>query len=92
MMLVVKCCKLLNFTCRGMIRQANVHTICTTDDPVDSLEYHRLIKNGEFEVNVLPAWRPDKSDDGLKTLPTLTSMLLRWKKFQELQSLISIHY
>jgi glucuronate isomerase len=40
---------------------ANVHTICTTDDPVDSLEYHRQIKASGFEVNVLPAWRPDKA-------------------------------
>jgi len=40
---------------------ANVHTICTTDDPVDSLEYHRQIKDSDFEVSVLPAWRPDKA-------------------------------
>lgn len=40
---------------------ANVHTICTTDDPVDSLEYHRQIKESGFEVHVLPAWRPDKA-------------------------------
>jgi len=40
---------------------ANVHTICTTDDPIDSLEYHREIKADGFETNVLPAWRPDKA-------------------------------
>jgi glucuronate isomerase len=40
---------------------ANVHTICTTDDPVDSLEYHEQIKVSGFEVTVLPAWRPDKA-------------------------------
>ena len=40
---------------------ANVHTICTTDDPIDSLEYHRAIKASGFEVKVLPAWRPDKA-------------------------------
>jgi glucuronate isomerase len=49
------------FSCRGIIRKANVHTICTTDDPIDSLEYHRQIKEDGFEVNVLPAWRPDKA-------------------------------
>ena len=49
------------FSCRGIIRKANVHTICTTDDPIDSLEYHRQIKADGFEVNVLPAWRPDKA-------------------------------
>ena len=50
-----------DYTVRNIIRKANVHTICTTDDPVDSLEYHRAIKSGGFEVNVLPAWRPDKA-------------------------------
>ena len=50
-----------DFSCRGIIRKANVHTICTTDDPVDSLEYHRMIKAGDFNVKVYPAWRPDKA-------------------------------
>lgn len=49
------------FSCRNIIRKANVHTICTTDDPVDTLEYHQKIKADGFEVNVLPAWRPDKA-------------------------------
>ncbi|MCK3684150.1 glucuronate isomerase [Maribellus sp. YY47] len=49
------------YSCRGIIKMANVHTICTTDDPVDSLEYHREIKASGFETAVLPAWRPDKA-------------------------------
>lgn len=49
------------YSVRNIIRMANVHTICTTDDPVDSLEYHRQIKESNFEVSVLPAWRPDKA-------------------------------
>ena len=49
------------YSCRNIIRLANVHTICTTDDPVDSLEYHQKIKADKFEVAVLPAWRPDKA-------------------------------
>ncbi|MDX8340257.1 glucuronate isomerase [Draconibacterium sp. IB214405] len=49
------------YSCRGIIKMANVHTICTTDDPVDSLEYHRAIKADGFETAVLPAWRPDKA-------------------------------
>ena len=47
------------FSCRGIIEKANVHTICTTDDPVDTLEHHLAIKKSGFKVNVLPAWRPD---------------------------------
>lgn len=49
------------YSVRGIIRMANVHTICTTDDPVDSLEHHQKIKADGFEVAVLPAWRPDKA-------------------------------
>ncbi|WP_430972111.1 glucuronate isomerase [Sunxiuqinia rutila] len=50
-----------NYKCRDIIRMANVDTICTTDDPLDSLEYHQAIKEDGFEVAVLPAWRPDKA-------------------------------
>lgn len=49
------------YSVRNIIRMAKVHTICTTDDPVDSLEYHRQIKTSGFGVAVLPAWRPDKA-------------------------------
>jgi glucuronate isomerase len=59
-----ECNRLLNtpeYSVRGLIRKANVNTICTTDDPVDTLEYHRQIKASGFEVAVLPAWRPDKA-------------------------------
>jgi glucuronate isomerase len=46
---------------RGMIEQFGVTLICTTDDPVDSLEWHKKIKEDKsFNVQVLPAWRPDK--------------------------------
>lgn len=47
---------------RNLIRQSNVTLICTTDDPVDSLEWHEKIAADEsFGVQVLPAWRPDKA-------------------------------
>ncbi|MDO5338216.1 MAG: glucuronate isomerase [Eubacteriales bacterium] len=47
---------------RNLIRQSGVKLICTTDDPVDSLEWHAVIaKDESFEVQVLPAWRPDKA-------------------------------
>src|SRR5690606_9476911 len=44
------------------ITKSNVQVVCTTDDPIDSLEYHRLIKaDSTFNVKVLPAFRPDKA-------------------------------
>jgi glucuronate isomerase len=38
-----------------------VELVCTTDDPIDSLEYHQKIRDDRFEVKVIPAWRPDKA-------------------------------
>ena len=53
---------------RNLIRQSNVTLVCTTDDPVDSLEWHEKIAADEsFEVQVLPAWRPDKAMNLEKT-------------------------
>ena len=47
---------------RGIIKQSNVRLICTTDDPIDSLEWHKKIAEDKtFDVRVLPAWRPDKA-------------------------------
>ena len=47
---------------RKMIEMSNVTLICTTDDPVDSLEWHKKIAEDEsFSVQVLPAWRPDRA-------------------------------
>lgn len=47
---------------RGLIRQSGVTLICTTDDPADSLVWHQKIKEDDtFDVQVLPAWRPDKA-------------------------------
>ena len=47
---------------RNLIKMSNVTLVCTTDDPVDSLEWHKKIADDEsFDVQVLPAWRPDKA-------------------------------
>ncbi|MBQ3517255.1 MAG: glucuronate isomerase [Lachnospiraceae bacterium] len=47
---------------RNIIRRSNVTLLCTTDDPIDDLRYHKEIAEDEtFEVKVLPAWRPDKA-------------------------------
>lgn len=51
-----------SMTVRSIIKQSGVTLICTTDDPVDSLEYHKQIAaDPSFDVQVLPAWRPDKA-------------------------------
>src|SRR5258708_20868333 len=51
------------YSVRNLLRKMNVKVVCTTDDPVDSLEHHRKIKQDGFEIKVLPAFRPDKAMD-----------------------------
>ncbi len=49
------------FSVRNLLRKMKVETLCTTDDPVDSLEHHRKLRNDGFGIRVLPAWRPDRA-------------------------------
>lgn len=45
---------------RDYIKKSNVKLLCTTDDPADDLHYHKEIASSQFDVKVLPAFRPDK--------------------------------
>ena len=47
------------YSVRNLLRRMNVKMVCTTDDPVDSLEYHIQLKKEGFEIPILPAFRPD---------------------------------
>ena len=49
------------FSTRNLLRKMNVRTVCTTDDPVDSLEHHIRLKREGFEIPILPAFRPDNA-------------------------------
>ncbi len=50
------------YSVRGLITMSNVACLCTTDDPVDTLEWHeKLAADRSFATTVLPAWRPDKA-------------------------------
>ena len=49
------------YSARGMMRRYHVETVCTTDDPIDSLEYHIKTRESGFEIKMLPTWRPDKA-------------------------------
>ncbi len=53
--------QLPEYSVRGLLRKANVKVLCTTDDPIDSLEHHKAIKESEFEIQIRPAFRPDKA-------------------------------
>ena len=51
-----------DMSARGLIRKANVAFIGTTDDPIDTLEWHEKIAADEsIEVVVGPSYRPDKA-------------------------------
>lgn len=46
---------------RSLLRKMNVKIVCTTDDPVDTLEHHQKIKDDGFDIKIFPAFRPDKA-------------------------------
>ena len=51
-----------DFSCRGLMKKSKVEVVCTTDDPVDSLEHHAAIAaDASFDIQVRPTWRPDKA-------------------------------
>jgi glucuronate isomerase len=49
------------YSVQNLLRKMKVETLCTTDDPLDSLEFHQKIKNDGADIKVLPAFRPDKA-------------------------------
>ncbi len=48
-----------DMSARALMLHYNVEVVCTTDDPVDSLEYHIRTREDGFKVKMLPTWRPD---------------------------------
>jgi len=50
-----------DYSVQSIISKMNVEVICTTDDPIDSLEHHQKIKQSGWNVKVYPAFRPDKA-------------------------------
>lgn len=49
------------FSTRNLLRYFRVEIVCTTDDPVDDLSFHRKLREEGFEIRVLPTFRPDKA-------------------------------
>ncbi len=82
---------------RNLIRSSNVTLICTTDDPIDSLEWHKKIaEDADFDVQVLPAWRPDKAmniekPDFLEYINKLSTLCgLPISSFEELMNALRV--
>jgi len=49
------------FSVRGLLEKMNVKLLCTTDDPLDNLQFHQQIRQDDWKIRVLPAFRPDKA-------------------------------
>ncbi|MDP2571561.1 glucuronate isomerase [Vibrio penaeicida] len=84
------------FSARNILRKMNVRMVGTTDDPVDSLTYHKQIaQDPTFDVEVVPTWRPDRVYligqpdfvDYLHTLGSTTSTVIR--NYEDLLSVLT---
>ena len=51
------------YSVRNILRKMNVKVVGTTDDPTDDLQFHKKIKDDNFEIKVLPSFRPDKATE-----------------------------
>ena len=49
------------FAIKNLIANKKVEVVCTTDDPIDDLAWHKKIKQDGYKVKVLPTFRPDKA-------------------------------
>ena len=49
------------YSTQGILRKMQVKVVCTTDDPADTLEYHRAFARTNHPTKMLPAFRPDKA-------------------------------
>ena len=63
----------------GLLKLMNVESLCTTDDPIDTLEYHTAIQKDPSKVKTFPTFRPDKSF-AVENVKTYNKYLLRLEK------------
>lgn len=66
------------YSCQNLLTKMNVETVCTTEDPTDNLEHHKVLSQSNFKTKVSTAFRPDKSilieNDGyLEYIDTLSA-------------------
>jgi glucuronate isomerase len=49
------------FSTLGLLKKMNVHVVCTTDDPIDSLEFHKMFAGSGDTLKMYPTFRPDRA-------------------------------
>jgi len=56
------------YSTRNLLRKVNAELVCTTEDPIDTLEFHQKLAASDYKTKVSTAFRPDKailiSNDG----------------------------
>lgn len=51
------------FSVKNLLKRMNVKVVGTTDDPTDDLQFHQKLRDDQFEILVLPSFRPDKATE-----------------------------
>lgn len=49
------------YSTRNLLRMQQIKVLCTTDDPLDDLIYHKALKEEKFDIQILPTFRPEKA-------------------------------
>ena len=49
------------YSCQNLLTKMNVEVVCTTEDPIDTLEYHQKLAESNFKTKMSTAFRPDKA-------------------------------
>ncbi len=49
------------FSCQNLLAKMNVEVVCTTEDPIDNLEYHQMLAKSNVKIKMSTSFRPDKS-------------------------------
>lgn len=49
------------YSCQNLLHKVNTELVCTTEDPIDNLEYHKKIDRSDFSIKVSTAFRPDRA-------------------------------
>lgn len=49
------------YSTQNLVRKVNAEFVCTTEDPIDTLEYHQQIAKNPFGTKISTAFRPDKA-------------------------------
>jgi len=77
------------FSIRNLLRKMNVKLICTTEDPLDTLEHHKKIRADGFEIKVHAAWRPDRAM-AVEDLSTLNAFVDKLEEICDME-IIDFH-